>query len=334
MHAGMPLPKLLVRCGIVPDAWGSAVMSAIVGTSLVYGAALGLILATAPLVRAADGASLIAEAGSWGYRLQGASVADVAMSPYDLVVIDYSRDGTASGAYSPDEVAQMKQGPDGRRRLVLAYLSIGEAEDYRFYWQSRWSGDPPGWLGPENPDWAGNYAVRYWDAEWQALIFGSPEAYLDRIIAAGFDGAYLDRVDSFAEALPGAPDAATRIAAMTGLVEDLSRYAKADNPGFLIVPQNGEELLADPGYVAAIDGLGKEDLFFGVDGDGVPNPKSMLRASLGFIEPFRAAGKPVFIVEYLDNPSDIALAARDARVLGAPLFIGERALDRPLSVPQ
>jgi hypothetical protein len=53
------------------------------------------------------------------------------------------------------------------------------------------------WLEPENPDWPGNYPVQYWRPERQALLFGSPNAYLDRALDAGFDGVYLDRVDKF-----------------------------------------------------------------------------------------------------------------------------------------
>ena len=42
--------------------------------------------------------------------------------------------------------------------------------------------------------------MRYWEDEWQRLILGSPDpaaerGYLDRVIDAGFDGAYLDIID-------------------------------------------------------------------------------------------------------------------------------------------
>ena len=54
------------------------------------------------------------------------------------------------------------------------------------------------WLvDAENPDWAGNYKVRYWEQGWQDLILSGPESYLNRITAAGFDGVYLDLIDAF-----------------------------------------------------------------------------------------------------------------------------------------
>ncbi|MGP1532348.1 MAG: endo alpha-1,4 polygalactosaminidase, partial [Treponema sp.] len=72
-----------------------------------------------------------------------------------------------------------------------------EAEDYRYYWEKQWKHRRPSWLDKENSEWKGNYKVKYWDAEWKSIIFGSDGAYLDRILAAGFDGVYLDIIDAF-----------------------------------------------------------------------------------------------------------------------------------------
>ena len=74
------------------------------------------------------------------------------------------------------------------------YLSIGEAEDYRYYWRPEWKIKPPPWLDKENPNWPGNYKVKYWYSEWQDIILD----YTRRIVEAGFDGAYLDIIDAFA----------------------------------------------------------------------------------------------------------------------------------------
>src|ERR1700694_5081837 len=132
---------------------------------------------------------------SWAYQLQGIDPDRISRSSADLIVIDYSRNGTQSGAFEPQMVAKMRRKPDGSARLVLAYLSIGEAESYRFYWREQWK--QPSWLGPQNPNWPGNYKVRYWDEDWQKIILGNSQSYLDKIITAGFDGVYLDIVDAF-----------------------------------------------------------------------------------------------------------------------------------------
>lgn len=293
------------------------------------GASVLLPLALAALGGAALAAPArlsLADVESWGYQLQQVERDAVATSPYDLMVIDYSRNGSAELAFSRADVAAMQRKPDGGERLVLAYLSIGEAEDYRSYWQRGWQVSPPAWLGAENPDWPGNYAVQYWDPQWQRLIMGTPEAYLDRIVAAGFDGVYLDRIDAFGGG-GIRPTRSRRMQLMAHFVAAIAAYARALRPGFIVVAQNAEELLDSPAYAATLDAVAKEDLFFGLDGDGVPNAKSALRASLGPLQRFQASGKPVFLVEYLDSPESEAAARKNAAAMGAPLFIGSRELD-------
>lgn len=270
----------------------------------------------------------LASASSWGYQLQAIEPTVLAATPYDVLVIDYSSDGIEPIA--ADDLAALKHKLDGQRRIVLAYLSVGEAEDYRFYWNARWAAKPPTWLGRENIDWPGNYAVRYWDRDWQGLIYGGPGAYLDRIVAAGFDGVYLDRVDAF-----DTPDAdrslPVRMADMSRFVQSLAQYARAASPDFLILAQNAEELLSDAAYSATIDGLGKEDLFFGIDGDGIPNARADIRASLTPIAAFIASGKPVFLVEYLTADDQIKLVKDNAEQVGMPVFIADRELDHAQS---
>ncbi len=113
---------------------------------------------------------------------------------YDMLIIDAF---WADSALTPADVTALKQKANGGSRLVVCYMSIGEAEDYRFYWQDEWYDAPPSWMAGENPAWPGNYKVRYWDPAWQAIILGTPDSYLDRILAAGFDGVYLDIIDAF-----------------------------------------------------------------------------------------------------------------------------------------
>jgi hypothetical protein len=74
------------------------------------------------------------EVKSWRYQLQGVNPYVVANSSADLVVIDYSGD---NGAFTKAQVEQMQRKSDGSRRIMLSYMSIGEAEDYRWYWPNR-----------------------------------------------------------------------------------------------------------------------------------------------------------------------------------------------------
>jgi cysteinyl-tRNA synthetase, unknown class len=116
-------------------------------------------------------------------------------SNYDLLIMDlFFKDGTP---FSASEIRQLRNKANGGKRLVISYMSIGEAEDYRYYWQTQWGSTPPSFLEAENPDWPGNFKVKYWDAEWKSIIYGNDNSYLKKIINAGFDGVYLDIIEGF-----------------------------------------------------------------------------------------------------------------------------------------
>lgn len=119
----------------------------------------------------------------------------VTATNYDLLITDlFFNDGNS---FTAEEINQLKNKANGGKRLVISYLSIGEAEDYRYYWKSTWSTLPPEWLAAENPNWKGNYKVKYWNREWQSIIYGNDNSYAKKIIDAGFDGVYLDIIDAF-----------------------------------------------------------------------------------------------------------------------------------------
>ena len=118
----------------------------------------------------------------------------VSATDYDLVIMDgffNSEDFTAA------QITELKTKQNGGQRLVVSYMSIGEAEDYRYYWQNGWTTSPPDWLDKENPNWAGNFKVKYWHEDWQNIICNTETSYLKKILDAGFDGVYLDIIDAF-----------------------------------------------------------------------------------------------------------------------------------------
>ena len=128
------------------------------------------------------------------YASKAAFINALKQTDYDVIIMDCFYNDQF---FAPAEIAALKSKKNGGARLVVSYMSIGEAEDYRYYWRAEWKNNPPGWLEKENPDWAGNYKVRYWDEAWQKIIYGGEEAYLDKILNAQFDGVYLDIIDAF-----------------------------------------------------------------------------------------------------------------------------------------
>lgn len=253
-------------------------------------------------------ATALAAVKSWGIHLRKFHRDDIATSPFDLMVVDYApyRHLTFEFPFNAGDVAAMKTKPDGSRRLVLAYLSIGEAEDYRYYWRREWSEQAPAWMAPENTAWPGNFPVEFWRPEWQRILFQAPDSYLARILAAGFDGIYLDRADVFQEWLPKHPRAEAQ---MISLIRDLAGTARRAKPDFLVVLQNAEELMRHAEVRHAIDAIAKEDLFYEAETKGVANSMAMVEASLAHLRRARRDGLKVFVLEYVET----AAAAADIR---------------------
>ncbi|MBI2303041.1 MAG: endo alpha-1,4 polygalactosaminidase [Armatimonadetes bacterium] len=150
---------------------------------------------TRDITRLTDASNLLYLLQPGAYASRQAYLNALRGTNYDILLIDaYDADGVALTA---SDVTSLKAKANGHGRLVLAYMSIGEAENYRAYWQAGWTRNPPPWLAGENPDWPGNFKVRYWMPDWQAVIFGGEGSYTQRLLDAGFDGAYLDIIDAY-----------------------------------------------------------------------------------------------------------------------------------------
>lgn len=130
------------------------------------------------------------------YASHGRFIDALKETNYDVLILDLFFE---KFQFTASEINQLKTKANGGKRLVLCYMSIGEAEDYRYYWDSDWNKkrNQPDWIYKENKDWRGNYKVFYWAPEWRSIIYQSKDSYLNRILDAGFDGTYLDVIDAF-----------------------------------------------------------------------------------------------------------------------------------------
>ena len=239
---------------------------------------------------------------AWVYQLQDFSVQGIATANAELAVIDYSYDGTEEQEVPKSDLTAMKFGK--HPKAIVSYMSIGEAENYRFYWKDEWETNPPSWLGPENPNWPGNYKVRYWDPEWQRIIFGTSESYLDRIIKAGFDGVYLDIIDAYEFFQNERPSAKED---MVDFVISIAHYARnLTGASFGIFPQNAEELLEDNRYLSAVTGLGREEVYYIATND--PRPASETARIEERLDLLVKNNKLALVVDYATN-SDLVIDA-------------------------
>lgn len=118
----------------------------------------------------------------------------VTATNYDAIIMDlFLNDET----FTTSEINQLRNKANGGKRIIICYMSIGEAEEYRYYWDNSWNASKPSWIATENPDWPGNFKVRYWNEDWQHIIYKNPDSYLNKILTADFDGVYLDIIDGF-----------------------------------------------------------------------------------------------------------------------------------------
>lgn len=258
---------------------------------------------------------------SWVYQLQHPKIKDLAKSGFSLAVIDYSSDGSDKKRFSKNKLLRLVE----NNVIPVAYISIGEAESYRFYWEKTWvekkdenklSSKAPKWLGHTNPDWEGNYKVRYWDPDWRDSVI---KPYLDKIIEQGFHGVYLDIIDGFEywsdseiyaskmeikmanDPVDDEEDAAHR---MIELVHWIAQYSRKHSPmgqDFMIIPQNGERILLydeDGSYLEDVSGIGVEDTWFSTD---EKLPRRTVTERLQFLKKFKEKGKRVLSVDYVDT---------------------------------
>ncbi|MEQ1715775.1 MAG: endo alpha-1,4 polygalactosaminidase [Hyphomicrobium sp.] len=280
---------------------------------------------------------LMAKVKSWAAQMQDLNIEQARQTDVDLLVTDATSGAMGGRAISPEEVATLKVKPDGQRRLLISYLSIGEAEDYRpdYFTAEYMEEDAPDWLLKENEKWKGNRLIRFCEEGWQRTILGDEDGRnlynsvepspLYKLIEMGFDGVYLDRVDVYSEVQKQCPDAARK---MVAFVARLAAHARKSNPNFVVILQNAEELLQDKDMVNAIDAVAKEDLFYGADHTERQNDAGMIKTVLTNLAIARAAGRPVLVLDYLKDPAKRAADKAKIEALGFIPYFGPRKLDQ------
>jgi len=244
----------------------------------------------------------------------------------DILVVDYSWDGSEARELTPVDVERLRRRPAGPPRIVLAYLSIGEAEDYRFYWPEL--SKNRGVLGPSNRAWRGNYLVRYWEPLWRRLVIRDARSYLNRILSQGFDGVFLDMVDA-AEPWEarGVADAAAR---MADLVREIARSARAARPGFLVVAQNPFRILEEPGVLDSLSGISVESHLFPPGGKVAASQREAILRTLAKV---RSKGRQVLAIEYPRTASERDRFFEVCEQNRLVCYAGTRRLDRAGWIP-
>ncbi len=113
---------------------------------------------------------------------------------FDIILIDLFYNDKE---LTKTDVEQLKTKANGGKRLVISYMNIGSAENYRYYWKDTWKLHHPLWLKKSYEGYDDEIWVKFWKQDWQDIIYGNDDSYTKKIIDAGFDGAYLDNVEAY-----------------------------------------------------------------------------------------------------------------------------------------
>lgn len=245
------------------------------------------------------------------YQLQNTEFEKLKELEVNFLIIDLDDSGLTK-----QEIAELKN--DGK--IVLCYLSIGEAEDYRDYWEYYWEVGNPSFIDEENPDWEGNYRVKYWELAWQDIISDK----VGEIVEHKCSGVYLDTIDSYYYYEgQGNLNAADK---MISFVDKINKKAKGMDSSFLIVPQNAEELYEFQDYKKIIDGIGKEDIWFD-DDEKIENVEGLY-----YLEEIAQDGKFVLAIDYPTEQSKVCEFYQKCYSHGFYCTISNRELnlDKPI----
>ena len=301
------------------------------------------------------------QAQTWMYQLQGIEsdreIEALADTDYPLLVVEPDCDYNDNSFDCRRMMVQtLKTTSTGARRLVLAYVDIGQAESWRTYWKKHWVAPTfkkrgkPGFLVTPDPDgWEGCYPVAYWDQRWKDIWVGA-DGIISKLAKLGYDGVYMDWVEAY-------DDDRVREAArkakinpeleMIRFIEEIGKVGKKTTPDFLVVPQNAPFLIdaAPDRYAKAIDAIAVEDTWFHGAGDadwGDPEAGDLRRRHDGQwstrrrllqYRKYLARGLPVFSVDYCIKPENAAMVYREARKAGLRPLVTRVSLSRITETP-
>jgi len=227
---------------------------------------------------------------TWILYTNGSNIQEILsadLKEADIVVIDYSADGTDKFAFKKEDIQILKN--SGKK--VFCYLNFSIAEEWRFYWKYL---DKSLILGPlEN--WPGEYYVKFWYTEWYKII----SDYMKKIIEAKFDGVVLDWINVYENVSLQKFTGRSSEVLKSAMVENIRKVIK-DFPNMDYVLINGEDILLEfPDLREKVKYVLVESLFF-KNTKLVTNTKLYLQRLNKLLE-LSKHGVTILSVEYIDN---------------------------------
>lgn len=235
---------------------------------------------------------------------------------FELIVVDSDAHATLSDLARPG-------------RDLLAYMSLGEIEQHRSYFQSA---KDEGVLLGENPNWHGSFYVDVRQERWRRRVL---EQLVPAILAAGFSGVFLDTLDD-----PGAlerQDPQT-YHGMTAAATNLVRGLRESFPRIRIMMNRGYDLF--PAIAPFIDILLGESVYTTYDANDrgyVHVPAAQYDEQVRLLKQARSANPKLRIcsLDYWDPTArkQIRRIYQVERANGFAPYVATRELDRVVREP-
>lgn len=235
------------------------------------------IIQTTPIVKRIT----LEEVKHWVYNIQhvstAANIEALVGSHFDMYVLEPTRSEKNENFNMKKLVKDIREyniQNYHKDPIILAYVDIGQAEEWRWYFGDDWQIGNPYWLVANDPNgWDGNYPVAYWNPVWHNIMYKGyyGTSSVKQTLEDGFDGIYMDWVEAFSDKNV---ITAARIQGknpaneMFRLIEGIRDYARNFKSDYLIVAQNAPDLFQeDPTrYVNVIDAIAEEAVWF--EGNG------------------------------------------------------------------
>lgn len=230
----------------------------------------------------------------------------VANSTADLIVLGVS-------ATSPP-LNRALADPSGTK-LILGDLNISDAAS--FWYPSLFVGSTlPSWFGNPNPGFPGLYTVQYWNPAWEPILF----QFIDKQVADGYDGMFLDVLNGYLEWSSGNPEGnpvyPNAESAIQTLMSDIRNYILTKYPGkpfYLLGNYTGVLTTGNASMLKDLDAIFNENAYYlQTTGNGFVSAYEGI-ANAGFVvsrdaRTYAATGLPVFGNDYPNPLSDSAAA--------------------------
>jgi endo-alpha-1,4-polygalactosaminidase (GH114 family) len=289
------------KAPVIPSTRLGVILRLVHGSSTVCGVFITSPRVPRPLTEVTSWEYLIAtNTGTPGiYRA-------IATSRADLLIM-------GGGSYDPP-LDRAAADPTGRK-LILGYQNVSEAAAYMF--PAFFAGGAlPAWFGHLIPGYSWLYSVQYWNPAWKSAIF----ANIDKIVANGYDGIYLDSCSGDSDWSPGNPEGnpvyPDATSAMATLLADIRTHLKRAYPGrkLYLIGNDPTGVAANfPADLKNLDAIMQEWVYYGASATDVMVSEYKGRSVANYIEStlaplYQSAGVPVIGNDYPSPLNDRSAA--------------------------